>query len=112
MFVCAKDIVSSFIIVKKLIMCDFILITRVSFSYVNKKFVELPIELWYIIMSPISLSIFYSFAFFPSIMYRLKGLFGVFNFKNMHLDHSLRMIFKHGQSLSNPTMIKLPDSIK
>ncbi|KAI5446796.1 hypothetical protein KIW84_014585, partial [Lathyrus oleraceus] len=54
---------------------------------VSKTFVEIPPELCYIIMSPIPVSVLYSFAFIPSIMHRIEGLLVAFNFKKMHLDH-------------------------
>ncbi|XP_062084109.1 endoribonuclease Dicer homolog 2 [Humulus lupulus] len=49
--------------------------------------VELPPELCILIMSPISLSILYSFSFTPSIMHRLESLIIAANLKRMHLDH-------------------------
>ncbi|XP_061339730.1 endoribonuclease Dicer homolog 2-like isoform X2 [Gastrolobium bilobum] len=53
-------------------------------------FVELPPELCYIIMSPLSDSTIYSFSFIPSIMHRLESLLGAFNLKKMHLDRSMQ----------------------
>ncbi|CAJ2657950.1 unnamed protein product [Trifolium pratense] len=53
---------------------------------VSKTFVQLPPELCYIIMSPISVDTLYSFSFIPSIMHRLESLLGAFNFQKMHLD--------------------------
>lgn len=79
--------VFSFSTVQTLIMCDLILILCFSFSDVSKTFVEIPPELCYIIMSPIPVSMLYSFAFIPSIMHRIEGLLVAFNFKKMHLDH-------------------------
>ncbi|GLT72572.1 hypothetical protein SLA2020_444960 [Shorea laevis] len=49
--------------------------------------VQLPPELCSIIMSPISISTFYSFSLVPSIMHRLESLLIAVNFRNMHLDH-------------------------
>ncbi|XP_048324502.2 endoribonuclease Dicer homolog 2 isoform X1 [Ziziphus jujuba] len=49
--------------------------------------VELPPELCSIIMSPISLSTFYSFSFVPSIMHRVESLLLAVNLKRMLLDH-------------------------
>ncbi|XP_031279444.1 endoribonuclease Dicer homolog 2-like, partial [Pistacia vera] len=48
--------------------------------------VELPPELCQVIMSPISCSTFYSYAFVPSIMHRLQSLLLAINLKNMLLD--------------------------
>ncbi|KAF3970735.1 hypothetical protein CMV_005595 [Castanea mollissima] len=53
----------------------------------SNKFVELPPELCSIIMSPISITTFYSFSFVPSIMHRLESLLIAFNLKKMLLDH-------------------------
>ncbi|XP_059442582.1 endoribonuclease Dicer homolog 2-like isoform X2 [Corylus avellana] len=52
--------------------------------------VELPPELCKIIMSPISITTFYSFSFVPSIMHRLESLLIAVNFKKMHLDHCMQ----------------------
>ncbi|KAK7338041.1 hypothetical protein VNO77_18638 [Canavalia gladiata] len=49
--------------------------------------VELPPELCYVIMSPISISTIYSFSFIPSIMHWLESLLVAFNLKKMLLDH-------------------------
>ncbi|CAN1345523.1 Endoribonuclease Dicer homolog 2 [Linum perenne] len=49
-------------------------------------YVDLPPELCSIVMSPISISTFYSFTFVPSIMHRLESLLVAFNLKKMHLD--------------------------
>jgi hypothetical protein len=57
------------------------------FSESSYSTVELPPELCKIIMSPISITTFYSFSFLPSIMHRLESLLIAFNFKRMHLDH-------------------------
>ncbi|KAK6137785.1 hypothetical protein DH2020_028473 [Rehmannia glutinosa] len=48
---------------------------------------ELPPELCSIIMSPISVSTFYSFSFLPSIMHRIESLLIAANLKSMVLDH-------------------------
>ncbi|KAM3691337.1 hypothetical protein ACB098_08G007900 [Castanea mollissima] len=53
----------------------------------SNTFVELPPELCSIIMSPISITTFYSFSFVPSIVHRLESLLIAFNLKKMHLDH-------------------------
>ncbi|KAF5745855.1 endoribonuclease Dicer 2-like [Tripterygium wilfordii] len=65
--------------------------------------VELPPELCHIIMSPISISTFYSFSFVPSIMHRLESLLIAVNLKKMHRDHS-------SQNISIPT-IKILEAI-
>ncbi|XP_059435828.1 endoribonuclease Dicer homolog 2 isoform X1 [Corylus avellana] len=52
--------------------------------------VELPPELCKIIMSPISITTFYSFSFLPSIMHRLESLLIAVNLKKMHLDHCMQ----------------------
>ncbi|KAA8537034.1 hypothetical protein F0562_029512 [Nyssa sinensis] len=49
--------------------------------------VELPPELCFIIMSPISINIFYSFSFVPSIVHRIESLLIAANLKKMHVDH-------------------------
>ncbi|KAI4302070.1 hypothetical protein L6164_035287 [Bauhinia variegata] len=56
----------------------------------SKASVELPPELCYVIMSPISISTIYSFSFIPSIMHRLESLLVAFNLKKMHLDHCMQ----------------------
>ncbi|PWA72681.1 dicer-like 2 [Artemisia annua] len=48
--------------------------------------VELPPELCYILMSPISISTFYSYSFVPSIMHRIESYLIALNLKKMHLD--------------------------
>ncbi|KAH9670551.1 Endoribonuclease Dicer [Citrus sinensis] len=53
---------------------------------------ELPPELCWIIMAPISLSTFYSFTFVPSIMHRLQSLLLAVNLKNMLLDHCMQNV--------------------
>ncbi|KAI3762292.1 hypothetical protein L1987_52717 [Smallanthus sonchifolius] len=50
--------------------------------------VELPSELCYIIMSPISVATFYTFSFVPSIMHRIESWLIALNLKKMHLDRS------------------------
>ncbi|KAJ0014601.1 hypothetical protein Pint_21188 [Pistacia integerrima] len=60
-------------------------------------FVELPPELCQVIMSPISCSTFYSYAFVPSIMHRLQSLLLAVNLKKMLLDD-------WGQNVTIPTM--------
>ncbi|KAJ4721647.1 Endoribonuclease Dicer-like [Melia azedarach] len=54
--------------------------------------VELPPELCLVIMSPISLSTFYSFTFVPSIMHRLQSLLLAINLKKMLLDHCMQNV--------------------
>ncbi|KAK2990483.1 hypothetical protein RJ640_011650 [Escallonia rubra] len=49
--------------------------------------VELPPELCFIIMSPISINTFYTFSFVPSIMHRVESLLIAANLKNMLTDH-------------------------
>ncbi|KAI3507009.1 hypothetical protein L1887_21714 [Cichorium endivia] len=51
--------------------------------------VKLPSELCYIIMSPVSISTFYSFSFVPSIMHRIESWVIALNLKKMHLDGSI-----------------------
>ncbi|XP_024024528.1 endoribonuclease Dicer homolog 2 isoform X2 [Morus notabilis] len=53
---------------------------------------ELPPELCYIIMSPISPSTLYSFSFFPSIMHQIEGLLIAASLKRMHLDHCVQNV--------------------
>ncbi|KAI3470366.1 hypothetical protein Pfo_027029 [Paulownia fortunei] len=48
---------------------------------------ELPPELCLIIMSPISVSTFYSFSFLPSVMHRIESLLLAANLKIMAVDH-------------------------
>ncbi|GJW07506.1 Dicer-like protein, partial [Tanacetum coccineum] len=48
--------------------------------------VELPAEVCYILMSPISISTFYSYSFVPSIMHRIESYLIALNLKKMHLD--------------------------
>lgn len=49
--------------------------------------VELPPELCVIFMSPISISIIYSFSLIPSIMHRIESLLLAVNLKNIHLNY-------------------------
>ncbi|XP_021282374.1 endoribonuclease Dicer homolog 2 isoform X1 [Herrania umbratica] len=63
----------------------------------SNAFVELPPELCNVIMSPISISTFYSFTFIPSIMYRLESLLLATNLKKMQQDHCV-------QNVAIPTM--------
>ncbi|KAI3750881.1 hypothetical protein L2E82_21772 [Cichorium intybus] len=51
--------------------------------------VELPSELCYIIMSPVSIATFYSFSFVPSIIQRVESWVIALNLKKMHLDGSI-----------------------
>nr|GEY84755.1 endoribonuclease Dicer homolog 2 [Tanacetum cinerariifolium] len=48
--------------------------------------VELPAEVCYILMSPISIGTFYSYSFVPSIMHRIESYLIALNLKKMHLD--------------------------
>ncbi|KAL3652076.1 hypothetical protein CASFOL_001757 [Castilleja foliolosa] len=52
--------------------------------------VELPPELCSIVMSPISISTFYSFSFLPSVMHRIESILVAANLKNMALDHCMK----------------------
>ncbi|GJS07430.1 endoribonuclease Dicer homolog 2 [Tanacetum coccineum] len=45
-----------------------------------------PAEVCYILMSPISISTFYSYSFVPSIMHRIESYLIALNLKKMHLD--------------------------
>ncbi|XP_073032399.1 endoribonuclease Dicer homolog 2-like [Primulina eburnea] len=47
---------------------------------------ELPPELCFIIMSPITISTFFSFSFIPSIMHRIESLLIAANLKSLHMD--------------------------
>ncbi|KAJ4824762.1 hypothetical protein Tsubulata_024394 [Turnera subulata] len=51
--------------------------------------VQLPPELCSVLMSPISISTFYSFVFVPSIMHRLESLLIAVNLKKIHLEHCM-----------------------
>ncbi|PPR81130.1 hypothetical protein GOBAR_AA39584 [Gossypium barbadense] len=53
---------------------------------------ELPPELCDVIMSPISISTFYSFTFLPSIMHRLESLLLATSLKKMLLDHCVHNV--------------------
>ncbi|KAA3466647.1 endoribonuclease Dicer-like protein 2-like isoform X1 [Gossypium australe] len=57
-------------------------------------FVELPPELCDVIMSPISISTFYSFTFLPSIMHRLESLLLATSLKKMLLDHCVHNVLE------------------
>ncbi|KAK8987614.1 hypothetical protein V6N11_027360 [Hibiscus sabdariffa] len=63
----------------------------------SNAFVELPPELCDVLMSPISISTFYSFTFVPSIMHRIESLLLATSLKKMHLDHAM-------QNVAIPTM--------
>ncbi|KAK8484509.1 hypothetical protein V6N11_021492 [Hibiscus sabdariffa] len=63
----------------------------------SNAFVELPPELCDVLMSPISISTFYSFTFVPSIMQRIESLLLATSLKKMHLDHAM-------QNVAIPTM--------
>lgn len=52
--------------------------------------VELPTELCSIIMSPISISTFYSYSFLPSIMHRLESMLIASNLKKLNTDHCMQ----------------------
>ncbi|KAL8233189.1 hypothetical protein R6Q57_002967 [Mikania cordata] len=65
--------------------------------------VELPPELCYILMSPITITTFYSFSFIPSIMHRVESWLTALNLKKMHLEHS--------QSYGNVPVIKILEAI-
>ncbi|KAK6915779.1 Helicase, C-terminal [Dillenia turbinata] len=53
----------------------------------SHKTVELPPELCFILMAPISISTFYSFTFLPSIMHRITSLLVAANLKKICTDH-------------------------
>ncbi|KAE9594842.1 putative ribonuclease III post-transcriptional gene silencing PAZ-Argonaute family [Lupinus albus] len=55
----------------------------------GNKFVELPPELCCIIMSPISISMIYSFSFVPSIMHHFESLLGAYNLKKTYLKRCI-----------------------
>ncbi|TYH21474.1 hypothetical protein ES288_A04G047200v1 [Gossypium darwinii] len=63
----------------------------------SNAFVELPPELCCVVMSPISISTFYSFTFLPSIMHRLESSLLATSLKKMHLNHCV-------QNVAIPTM--------
>lgn len=52
----------------------------------SNKCVELPPELCFIIMSPLSIATLYSFSFVPSILHRIECLLIAVNLRKMHLD--------------------------
>ncbi|KAG5549523.1 hypothetical protein RHGRI_014751 [Rhododendron griersonianum] len=52
----------------------------------SNTFVELPPELCFIIMSPLSIATLYSFSFVPSILHRIECLLIAVNLRKMHLD--------------------------
>ncbi|KAL4318063.1 hypothetical protein GQ457_18G021210 [Hibiscus cannabinus] len=58
----------------------------------SKAFVELPPELCDVLMSPISISTFYSFTFVPSIMHRIESLLLATSLKKMHPDHAMQKV--------------------
>ncbi|KAK8567711.1 hypothetical protein V6N12_006288 [Hibiscus sabdariffa] len=59
---------------------------------VSAAFVELPPELCDVLLSPISISTFYSFTFVPLIMHRIESLLLATSLKRMHLDHCLQNV--------------------
>ncbi|KAL2526233.1 Endoribonuclease Dicer2 [Abeliophyllum distichum] len=61
---------------------------------------ELPPELCSIIMSPISISTFYSFSFVPSVVHWIESLLLATNLKRMHEDHCM-------QNVDTPTITVL-----
>ncbi|KAL7252377.1 hypothetical protein ACSBR1_007043 [Camellia fascicularis] len=54
--------------------------------------VELPPELCFVFMSPISIATVYSLSFVPSIMHRIECLLIALNLKKMHLDHCMQNV--------------------
>ncbi|XP_011084676.1 endoribonuclease Dicer homolog 2 isoform X1 [Sesamum indicum] len=58
----------------------------------SNRSVELPPELCLIIMSPISVSTFYSFSFLPSVMHRIESLLIAANLKRIHMDHCMQNV--------------------
>lgn len=58
---------------------------------------ELPPELCYVIMSPISAATFYTFSIVPLIMHRIESLLVSTNLKRIHADHCT-------QNVDIPTM--------
>ncbi|WCJ38881.1 dicer-like 2 [Euphorbia peplus] len=54
--------------------------------------VELPPELCRVIMSPISINIFYTFTFLPSIIHRLESILVAINLKKMNSDYFIQNI--------------------
>ncbi|KAK8699344.1 hypothetical protein V6N13_115432 [Hibiscus sabdariffa] len=65
---------------------------KITFKEVSTAFVELPPELCHVLLSPISISTFYSFTFVPLIMHRIESLLLATSLKRMHLDHCLRNV--------------------
>ncbi|OMO99607.1 hypothetical protein CCACVL1_03710 [Corchorus capsularis] len=63
----------------------------------SKASVELPPELCNVLMSPISVSTFYSFTFVPSIMHRIESMLLATNLRKIQLDHCV-------QNVAIPTM--------
>ncbi|KAK9673490.1 hypothetical protein RND81_12G170800 [Saponaria officinalis] len=55
--------------------------------------VELPPELCLVIMSPISVSTFYTFSFIPSIMHRVESLLLSTNLRRIILDQCMQNVF-------------------
>ncbi|GKD01271.1 endoribonuclease Dicer homolog 2-like protein isoform X1, partial [Tanacetum coccineum] len=73
------------------VVIDWVSVRSVSFPYLAEEQssnagVELPAEVCYILMSPISISTFYSYSFVPSIMHRIESYLIALNLKKMHLD--------------------------
>ncbi|XP_058216237.1 endoribonuclease Dicer homolog 2 [Rhododendron vialii] len=58
----------------------------------SNTFVELPPELCFIIMSPLSISTLYSFSFVPSILHRIECLLIAVNLRKMHLDQCMQNV--------------------
>ncbi|KAK8668205.1 hypothetical protein V6N13_105670 [Hibiscus sabdariffa] len=65
---------------------------KITFQEVSAAFVELPPELCDVLLSPISISTFYSFTFVPLIMHRIESLLLATSLKRMHLDHCLQNV--------------------
>ena len=63
---------------------DWFFLTTVEQS---NAYVELPPELCSIIMSPISVSTFYTFSFASAIMHRIESLLIASSLKKMHADY-------------------------
>lgn len=53
----------------------------------SKGAVELPPEICYVVMSPISAATFYSFSYAPSILHRIESLLLAANIKRMTMNH-------------------------
>ncbi|PON59109.1 Endoribonuclease Dicer-like [Parasponia andersonii] len=71
---------------------NYLLCREVKEKEANNITVELPPELCCIILSPVSLTVLYSFSFLPSIMHRLESLLIAANLKRMHLDHCMQNV--------------------